>query len=73
MKQFTPYEKMSKKQKREYDKKQRGTWQISPVTRIAETDKKHYTRKIKHKKSGGDDPLPLFSVSVQTSSGMIST
>ena len=49
MKDFVPYEKMSKKQKREYDRKQRGTWQLSPVTRIAETNKKHYSRKIKHK------------------------
>ena len=49
MKEFVPYEKMSKKQKREYDRNRRGTWQLSPVTRIAETDKKHYSRKIKHK------------------------
>ena len=59
MKDFVPYEKMSKKKKRELDKKQRGTWSISPVTRIAETDKKHYSRKIKHKNSGGDASLPL--------------
>ena len=50
MKKFVPYEKMSKKQKREYDRKQRGTWQLSPVTRFAETDRKHYSRKVKHKK-----------------------
>ena len=60
MKAFVPYEKMSKKQKREQDKKKRGTWTLSPVTRIADTDKKKYSRKIKHKNSGGDDSLPLF-------------
>ena len=62
MKKFIPYEKMSKKQKREIDRQQRGTWILSPVTRIAETDKKHYSRKIKHKDNGGDDgsSLPLF-------------
>ncbi|MBQ9905707.1 MAG: hypothetical protein IJM46_02905 [Oscillospiraceae bacterium] len=60
MKDFVPYEKMSKKQKREQDRRKRGTWQLSPVTRIAETDKKHYTRKVKHKNSGGDDSSPLF-------------
>ena len=60
MKEFVPYEKMSKKQKRAYDRSKRTTWQLSPVTRIAETDKKHYSRKIKHKKSGGDDTPPLF-------------
>ncbi|HAG12567.1 MAG TPA: hypothetical protein DCG49_01750 [Ruminococcus sp.] len=60
MKDFVPYEKMSKKQKREYDRKKRGTWTLSPITRIAETDKKHYSRKIKHKNHGGDDSLPSF-------------
>lgn len=60
MKNFVPYEKMSKKQKREQDRRKRGIWQFSPVTRIAETDKKHYTRKVKHKNSGGDDSSPLF-------------
>ena len=60
MKNFVPYEKMSKKQKREQDRRKRGTWQLSPVTRIAETDKKHSTRKVKHKNSGGDDSSPLF-------------
>ncbi len=60
MKQFVPYDKMSKKQKREHDRRQRGTWTCSPVTRIAETDKKHYSRKIKHKNGGGDDSSPLF-------------
>ena len=58
MKAFVPYEKKSKKQKREYDRMRRGTWQLSPVTRIAETDKKHYSRKTKHKNSGRDDSLP---------------
>lgn len=62
MKEFVPYEKMSKKQKREYDRKRRGTWTMSPVTRIAKTDKKHYSRKVKHKNSGGDDSSPLFQL-----------
>ena len=61
MKDFVPYEKMNKKQKREQDRKRRNTWQLSPVTRIAETDKKHYSRKIKHKKNGGDDSPSFFS------------
>ena len=65
MKKFVPYEKMNKKQRRKIDKARRGSWQgVSPVTRIAETDKTHYSRKIKHRKSGGDDSLPLFGVSV---------
>ena len=60
MKNFVPYEKMSKKQKCEQDRKKRSMWQLSPVTRIAETDKKHYTRKMKHKNSGGDDSSPFY-------------
>ncbi len=59
MKKFVPYEKMSKKQRREADRQRRGVWEISPVTRIADTDKTHYSRKNKHKKSGRDDSLPL--------------
>ena len=36
MKKFVPYEKMSKKQRREIDKARRGSWQgVSPVTRVA--------------------------------------
>lgn len=49
MKKFVPYEKMSKKQRREADRQRRGVWEISPVTRIADTNKTHYSRKIKHK------------------------
>ncbi|MBR5405040.1 MAG: hypothetical protein IK107_01960 [Oscillospiraceae bacterium] len=52
MKQFVPYEKMSKKQRQEIDRQRRGSWRgISPVTRIAETDKTRYSRKLKHKKA----------------------
>ncbi|MBR4201735.1 MAG: hypothetical protein IKQ91_10815 [Oscillospiraceae bacterium] len=65
MKDFVPYGKLSKKKKREYDRKRRMTWGFSPVTRIAETDKKHYSRKIKHKKSGREDSLPCFAVCVR--------
>lgn len=67
MKKFVAYEKMSKKQKRVIDRQKRGTWEFSPVTRIAETDKKHYTRKIKHKNSGRDESLPLFHLAYMIS------
>ena len=60
MKKFVPYEKMSKKQRRALDRQRRGSWQgISPVTRIAETDKTRYSRKIKHKNGSGDFGAPL--------------
>ena len=71
MTNFVPYEKMSKKQKREYNRKRRGIWQLSPVTKIAETDKKHYSRKIKHKNSGKDDSLPLFCTGMRLNLGLL--
>ena len=51
---------MSKKQKRELDRKRRSTWEISPVTRVAQADKKHYSRKCKHKNGtlGGAYSVP---------------
>ncbi|MDL2217135.1 hypothetical protein LJC27_00575 [Christensenellaceae bacterium OttesenSCG-928-M15] len=43
MKQFIPYEKLSKKAKRQQDQKRRAIWQMNPVTR--KTDKNAYDRK----------------------------
>lgn len=55
MNRYVPYEKMSKKAKRELDRKKRNTWQaINPVTRIADTSKKAYKR---HPKYGVLDDL----------------
>ena len=68
MKKFVPYEKMSKKQRRAADRQRRGVWELSPVTRIADTDKTHYSRKIKHKKNGRDGSLPFaFRAEAQAS------
>ena len=55
MKRFVPYDKMSKKQKRALDRKQRSTWERSPVTRIAD-GKTHYSRKEKHRQRLSDLP-----------------
>ena len=41
---FTPYEKMSKKQKKEYNKARRATWDFKPVTRV-KASAKVYDRK----------------------------
>ena len=55
MNKFVPYEKMSKKAKRELDRKKRTTWQaINPFTHIADTSKKAYKR---HPKYGVSDDL----------------
>lgn len=45
MNNFIPYEKMSKKQRREIDKMKRGSWNgVNPITRRIES-KKAYNRK----------------------------
>lgn len=49
MNKFIPYEKMSKKAKRELNKKKCTTQQaINPVTQIADTSKKTYKRHPKY-------------------------
>lgn len=49
MEKFIPYEKLSKKQKRELDKARRGSWgAVKPVTRRLENPKA-YDRKKAHR------------------------
>ena len=50
---FVPYEKLSKKKKRERDASQRTTWNISPVTRKPRNPK---AKKKKKEQSWSDDP-----------------
>ena len=48
MKRFVPYEKMSKKQKRELDRQQRGSWgTCSPVTRKTENPRAYNRQKAR--------------------------
>ena len=48
MEKMIPYEKMSKKQKKEFDRRKRNTWQgFNPVTRKPENPKA-YKRKQAH-------------------------
>lgn len=48
MVKFTPYAKLSKKKKRELDKKARGTWGgLNPVTRKPESSKAYNRRKAR--------------------------
>lgn len=55
MSKFIPYDKMSKKQQKEYNKKQRLDWgMVHPSTKTMKS-KKDYTRKKKHKLAGGYD------------------
>lgn len=49
MAKFIPYEKLSKKEKRRIDLKQRATWgKVNPAARIEESPKA-YRRHPKHK------------------------
>ena len=55
MKKFVPYEKLSKKKKKEINNKKRQNWgTCNPATKVVPSEKE-YTRKIKHKKSAFDD------------------
>lgn len=48
---FIPYEKLSKRKKKEQDSEKRNTWGgVRPVTRVEESDKA-YKRHEKHKKN----------------------
>ena len=59
MEKFIPYEKLSKKKKRELDAGKRTVWAISPVTRRSENPKA-YNRKKAQKRM--DDPGSVLSV-----------
>lgn len=46
MKNFTPLDKMSKKQKKEYYNRFRGTWDMNPVTRLEDRGYKRNRKKV---------------------------
>ena len=59
MKAFVPYEKLSKKQRKEIDKAKRATWgEVVPVTRRIDSAK-IYNRK-KHQREGFDSGAGVF-------------
>lgn len=59
MKKFVPYEKMSKKQRRELDAKARTTWgDMSPVTRKPENSRAYNRKKAQNWKN--DSGTVLF-------------
>ncbi len=45
MNDFTPYDKLSKKKKRELDRARRGIWGISPITRRPPNPKAYKRKK----------------------------
>lgn len=51
MDKFIPYEKLSKKQRRELNAQRREMWAISPVTRKPANPKAYNRRKTRDRKS----------------------
>lgn len=56
---FVPYEKLSKKKKRELDRQRRNVWGISPITRRPENPKAY---KRKKQRLDQDDPASASSM-----------
>lgn len=57
MEKFVPYDKLSKKKKRELDKARRGSWYgINPVTRKPENSRAYNRRKAR---TWSDDSLTV--------------
>ena len=65
MEKFVPYDKLSKKKKRELDKARRGSWYgVNPVTRKPENSRAYNRRKAR---TWSDDSLTVpFSRSLST-------
>lgn len=60
MEKFIPYEKLSKKKKRERDAGKRTVWAISPVTRKSENPKAYNRRKAQKRMEEPGSVLSLF-------------
>lgn len=54
-KKFVPYEKLSKKKKKELDKMSRTLWAIDPTTRCEKLGYKRHKEKDRMRKQGFDD------------------
>ena len=59
MEKFIPYDKLSKKKKRELDARRRGTWVIDPVTRKP-PNPRAYNRKKAQKWKDDSASVPLL-------------
>ncbi len=63
MEKFIPYEKLSKKKKRELDALGRTLWAISPVTRRPENPKAYNRKKAQKRRDDPGSVLSLFFIS----------
>lgn len=70
MERFVPYEKLSKKKRRELDRQRRGTWgDCSPVTRRPENPKAYNRKKARRwSADSGSVPFLCFTGAVQSPS-----
>ena len=60
MKKFIPYEKLSKKKKRELDAGKRTVWTVSPVTRKSENPKAYNRKKAQKWMDDSSSVLSAF-------------
>ena len=60
MEKFIPYEKLSKKKKRELDAGKRTIWAISPVTRRPENQKAYNRKKAQKRMDDSGSVLSVF-------------
>lgn len=66
MEKFIPYEKLSKKKKRELDAARRTVWMINPVTRKPENPKAYNRKKAQNWRNEPPDSVLSFSFRLLT-------
>ena len=62
MEKYIPYDKLSKKKKRELDAGRRTVWAISPVTRKSENPKAYNRRKAQKWTNDSGSVLSFFGI-----------
>lgn len=61
MEKYIPYEKLSKKKKRELNNARRGTWgSLNPITRKPENSRAYNRRKAQNWKRDTPNSVPCF-------------
>lgn len=66
MEKYIPYEKLSKKKRRELDARQRGSWNgLSPVTRRPENPKAYNRQKARKRSDDFPDRAFFFQKKLQ--------
>ena len=60
MEKFVPFEKLSKKKRRELNAKRRGVWPISPITRKPENPKAYNRKKAQRRETDDSRSVRFF-------------